>query len=191
MAAKNIGKRYAVNRPHILNMEMTSTAIFDAMKRVYGLGARERLLLRIAVMLHDVGKYISMNAVAESSYNIIMSNEIIGLSHEERETIALIARYNTKELPSFEELAQEINIDERQYLLVAELTAVLRYANALDRSHMQKIQTVRAVLREQELRLTLEVNRDFTLEQGLLEDKADFFYEVFSVKPVLKIRRQI
>ena len=30
-------------------------------------------------MLHDVGKYISMNFIAESSYNIIMSNEIIGL----------------------------------------------------------------------------------------------------------------
>ncbi len=191
MAAKNIGKRYAVNRPHIQNMEMTSMSIFDAMKKVYGLGERERLLLRIAVMLHDVGKYISMNAVAECSYSIIMSNEIIGLSHEERETIALIARYNTKMMPSFEELAQEINIDERQYLLVAELTAILRYANAMDRSHMQKIQSVRAVLKEQELRLSLEVNRDFTLEQGLLEDKADFFYEVFSVKPVVKIRRQI
>ncbi|HIV24332.1 MAG TPA: HD domain-containing protein [Candidatus Scatomonas pullistercoris] len=191
MAAKNIGKRYAVNRPHIQNMEMTSMAIFDAMRRVYGLGERERLLLRIAVMLHDVGKYISMNAVAECSYNIIMSNEIIGLSHEERETIALIARYNTKELPSFEELVQDISIDERQYLLVAELTAIVRYANALDRSHMQKIQAVRAALREQELRLSLEVNRDFTLEQGLLEDKAAFFYEVFSVKPVIKIKRQI
>ena len=166
-------------------------AIFDAMRRVYGLGERERLLLRIAVMLHDVGKYISMNAVAECSYNIIMSNEIIGLSHEERETIALIARYNTKELPSFEELVQDISIDERQYLLVAELTAIVRYANALDRSHMQKIQAVRAALREQELRLSLEVNRDFTLEQGLLEDKAAFFYEVFSVKPVIKIKRQI
>ena len=46
---------------------------------------RERLLLRLAVMLHGVGKYISLNYVAENSYNIIMSNEIIGLSHTERE----------------------------------------------------------------------------------------------------------
>ena len=52
-----------------------------------------------------------------------------------------------------------------QYLLVAELTAILRYANAMDRSHMQKIQSVRAVLKEQELRLSLEVNRDLYLER--------------------------
>ena len=161
------------------------------MKRVYGLGERERLLLRIAVMLHDVGKYISMNFIAESSYNIIMSNEIIGLSHAERETIALIARLITREMPPFEELSQETSIDTGRYLLVAELTAIVRYANSLDRSHMQKVQSIRAVLREQELRLYLEVNRDFTLEQGLIGEKADFFYEVSSVRPVLKIKRQI
>lgn len=100
-----------MNRTHIQNMEMTAMAIFDSMKRVYGLGERERLLLRIAVMLHDVGKYISMNFIAESSYNIIMSNEIIGLSHAERETIALIVRYNTRELPPFEEISQETGLD--------------------------------------------------------------------------------
>ena len=30
MAAKNIGKRYAVNRPHVQNLEMTALAMFDA-----------------------------------------------------------------------------------------------------------------------------------------------------------------
>ena len=45
MAAKNIGKRYAVNRPHVQNMEMTALAIFDAMKKVHGMGGRDRLLL--------------------------------------------------------------------------------------------------------------------------------------------------
>ena len=58
MAAKNIGKRYAVNRPHVQNLEMTALAMFDATKKMHGMKERERLLLRMAVMLHDVGKYI-------------------------------------------------------------------------------------------------------------------------------------
>ena len=74
MAAKNIGKRYAVNRPHVQNLEMTALAMFDATKKMHGMKERERLLLQMAVMLHDVGKYISFNNVADSSYNIIMSN---------------------------------------------------------------------------------------------------------------------
>ncbi len=152
---------------------------------------RERLLLRMAVMLHDVGKYISLNNVADSSYNIIMSNEIIGLSHIEREMVALIAKYNTAVLPSYDELVMESSLSAEQYLTVSELTAIVRLANALDRSHLQKIQSIRAVLKERELHLSLTVDRDFTLEQGLCQDKLDFFNEVFSIQPIIKMKRQM
>lgn len=191
VAARNIGKRYAVSKPHIQNMDKCAMVIFAALKKVHGLGAREKLLLRLAVMLHDVGKYISLNNVADSSYNIIMSNEIIGLSHVEREMVALIAYYNTQRLPHYDLLLQESSINEEQYLVVAELTAILRYANALDRSHMQKVQTIRASLKERQLLLYLEVNRDFTLEKGLIGEKEEFFHEVFHIQPVLKIKRQL
>ena len=158
---------------------------------MHGMKERERLLLRMAVMLHDVGKYISLNNVADSSYNIIMSNEIIGLSHIEREMVALIAKYNTAVLPSYDELVMESSLSAEQYLTVSELTAIVRLANALDRSHLQKIQSIRAVLKERELHLSLMVGRDFTLEQGLCQDKLDFFNEVFSIQPIIKMKRQM
>ena len=164
---------------------------FDATKKMHGMKERERLLLQMAVMLHDVGKYISFNNVADSSYNIIMSNEIIGLSHIEREMVALIARYNTVTLPSYDELVMESSLSAEQYLTVSELTAIVRLANALDRSHLQKIQAIRATLKERELQLSLTVNRDFTLEQGLCQEKLDFFNEVFSIQPVIKLKRQM
>ncbi|MDD3279488.1 MAG: exopolyphosphatase [Lachnospiraceae bacterium] len=191
MAARNIGKRYAVSKPHIDNMEMVALGIFDSMKKVHGFQNRERLLLRIAVMLHDVGKYISLNFVADSSYNIIMSNEIIGLSHSEREMIALVAQYNTKRLPQYEVFASRSSLNRDEYLIVAGLTAIVRLANALDRSHLQKIQTIRSVLKENELVLSLSVNKDFTLEEGLSREKQEFFHEVFNVTPVIRIRRQL
>ena len=165
--------------------------VFDATKKMHGMKERERLLLRMAVMLHDVGKYISLNNVADSSYNIIMSNEIIGLSHIEREMVALIAKYNTAVLPSYDELVMESSLSAEQYLTVSELTAIVRLANALDRSHLQKIQSIRAVLKERELHLSLTVDRDFTLEQGLCQDKLDFFNEVFSIQPIIKMKRQM
>ena len=105
--------------------------------------------------------------------------------------VALIARYNTVTLPSYDELVMGSSLSAEQYLTVSELTAIVRLANALDRSHLQKIQAIRATLKERELQLSLTVNRDFTLEQGLCQEKLDFFNEVFSIQPVIKLKRQM
>ncbi len=152
---------------------------------------RERLLLRMAVMLHDVGKYISLNNVADSSYNIIMSNEIIGLSHIEREMVALIARYNTVTLPSYDELVMESSLSAEQYLTVSELDRN-RPSGECTRSESPAENPVDPRhLKERELHLSLTVDRDFTLEQGLCQDKLDFFNEVFSIQPIIKMKRQM
>ena len=64
VASRNIGKRYSSGKNHILGTTKLALTIFDSMKKVHGMGARERLLLQIAVQLHDCGKYISMADVA-------------------------------------------------------------------------------------------------------------------------------
>lgn len=189
-AARNIAKRYNSNKQHIQHVLKMALAIFDGMKKIHGMGSRERLLLQIAVLLHDCGKYVSMRDVAECSYSIVMSTEIIGLSQDEREVIANTVRYNTQPFEYFEELNHATGINTSKYLLVAKLAAILRVANALDRSHLQKIEEMRVSIREKELVLTVETNKDILLEQGLLEDKADFFQDVFSVRPILKRKRQ-
>ena len=65
VASKNIAKRYSTGKNHINGTTEIALAIFDSIKKVHGMGARERLLLQIAVLLHDCGKYISMGDVSE------------------------------------------------------------------------------------------------------------------------------
>lgn len=130
VASKNIAKRYSTGKDHIKGTTDIALTIFDSMKKVHGMGARERLLLQIAVQLHDCGKYISMADVAECSYRIIMATEIIGLSTEERKVIASAVRYNTTEFVYYGNYDEGPEIDRERYLLVAKLTAILRLANA-------------------------------------------------------------
>lgn len=155
------------------------------------MGARERLLLQIAVQLHDCGKYISMRDVAECSYRIIMATEIIGLSTEERQIIASAVRYNTTEFVYYENNDDGSGLDRQRYLLVAKLTAILRLANAMDRSHYQKVEGLRAVLKDRELQLVIDSRRDISLELGLLKDKVTFFEEVFGIRLVLRRKRRM
>lgn len=190
-AAKNIAKRYQSNKTHLAGVEYLAMTIFDKMKRIHGMGARERLLLQIAVILHDCGKYISMTQTAQCSYQIVMSTEIIGLSHREREIIANTIRFNTEELFSFEEFAIGSSLDKNDYLLIAKLSAILRVANSMDRSHRQKFRNVKVTLKEKELLVVVDTVEDITLEQGLFSGKAEFFETIFSIRPVIRQKRQV
>lgn len=198
-ASRNMAKRYRCHMPHIQEVERAAVAIFDATKKYHGLGARERLLLQIAALLHPCGKFVSITRSTESSYQIIMATEIIGLSHLEREIVANVVRYNIQEF-AYNEV--ELDSDLSQYagarmykrdmtILIAKLTAILRLANSLDRSHKQKLKDCRVSVKNGRLLVTTGYTEGIVLEQYSFEQKADFFEEQFGIRPVLKQRRGI
>ncbi len=92
--AQNISRRYIGSKSRGETLQTIALNVFDSTKKIHGLGKRERLLLQISTILHDCGKYISMVNLGECSYNIIMSTEIIGLSHIERSIIANVVKFN-------------------------------------------------------------------------------------------------
>lgn len=186
--AQNISRRYMGSRRRGETLEKIAMTIFDSMKKVHGLGRREGLLLRIATLLHDCGKYISLVNLGECSYNIILSTEIIGLSHKEREIVANVVKYNHMDFDYKEVIGESDTIDREAYLTIAKLTAILKVANGLDRSHKQKFKDVKAVLKDRELIITVDGTVDITLEKGLFTKRSDFFEEVYSIRPVIRQR---
>ncbi len=188
--AMNVSKRYMGSRKRAETLEELTTTIFDSMKKVHGLGKRERLYLRLAAILHDCGKYISLMNIGETSYDIIMATEIIGLSHKEREIVASIVRFNHSPFVYYEQTPGNKAMGRESYLTVAKLTAILRLAASMDRSHRQKLKGMKAVLKDNELILQAETMEDLTLESGFFATKVEFFQEVFSVTPVLKQRKR-
>ena len=173
--------------------------IFDAMKRYHKMGSRERLLLQIAVIIHSCGKFISVRNANECAYNIIMSTEIIGLSHLEREIVANVVRYNIRDfdynmvrMEAGPELSSGSLPDQSDAtILTAKLTAMLRLANSMDRSHGQKLRDCRITVKDKTLTVSAEYSGDITLEAVSFEQKAAFFEEIFGIRPVLKQKRRV
>lgn len=187
VTSKNIAKRYSSSKSHIQGTMNLCLNIFDSMKKVHGMGMRERLLIQIAALLHDCGKYISMGNVSECSYQIIMSTEIIGLSSLERKMIAYAVRYNTTAFADYDEIQMlGAGIDRESYIKIAKMTAILRLANAMDRSHCQKVKGIKTVLKDRELQMVMDSSQDISLELGLLQDKVAFFEEVFGIRLVIR-----
>lgn len=186
-ASLAIARKYMVDIQHIENVQTLALQIFDKIRKLHGLGKRERLLLQISVILHSCGIYINEIQARECSYRIIMSTEIIGLSHTERAMVANVVRYNSAFFPPYQQLAKDFTKDE--YITIVKLNAVLRTANVLDKSNRQKIKHVDVSLKDGILTITADTMADITLEKGLFHRKADIFEEVFGIRPMLRQKR--
>ncbi len=186
-AAIRMAERYESYSEHVIGQVKICTVIFDAMKKIHGMGKRERLLLECAAILHDCGKYISSVDAARCSYNIIMASEIMGISAKEREVVAASVKYNVHPLPPFDET--EERMDYETYMMVAKLAAILQLSNALDRSHKQKIKELSARRTGRELILTVKTDENIQLEKNVLSAKAEAFEQVYGCLPVIREHR--
>ena len=184
--AATISRRYMGSRKRADALENIALAVFDGMKKVHGMGERQRLILRLSATLHDCGKFINMTNVGGCSHAIIMNTEIIGLSHQEREILACVVKFNHEEFEYFEELSTHSDVTEEAYLNIAKLTAILRIANALDKSHKQKIKNVRVSLKEDMLFIDVDAGADLLFEQERLKSRASFFEEVYGLRPLIR-----
>lgn len=183
-SALAIGKKYQFDRDHALQVRKLSLQLFDSLESFCGLKPRERILLEVAAILHDIGAFVSSSSHNKHSAQLILSSEIIGLQKNEMKLIALMARYHRKSPPKpTHEDYNELPLQDR--LVVCRLSALLRIADGLDSSHYQNVTEIRPVITEEglEIRLRLKEQRVeyFEAIQYSVQKKSDLFESFFGV----------
>jgi exopolyphosphatase / guanosine-5'-triphosphate,3'-diphosphate pyrophosphatase len=183
-AACEIGLRYKTDRKHATHVAAFAQQLFRELQHMHALEPRYELVLRVAAMLHEVGMFISPREHHKHSLYILLQTEIFGLSTKERELVALLARYHRRynpeqNHPHFADLSRE------ERMIVFKLAALLRIADALDRSHTQRIKSIQ--LRPEGSRLTILTPgiEDTTIEQIAINSKCDIFREIYGYEIIL------
>ena len=149
--------------PHTQHVADLSLAMFDGLAAEHGIDAGGRELLRFAALLHDVGSAIGYDGHAEHSRYVIQYGNLRGLSEAEIEIIANVARYHGKARPRKRD-ADFGRLDKPARRLVRWLSALLRIAEGLDRSHYQLIRGLRVVRRSGTFSIVVSTRRDALLE---------------------------
>jgi exopolyphosphatase/guanosine-5'-triphosphate,3'-diphosphate pyrophosphatase len=183
-AALALAKKYDIDLKHANRVGALALSLFDQTKELHGLSKRDRLLLELASLLHEVGNFIGIAGHHRHAYYIIAQSPILGLSDGEVEIVANVARYHRKAPPDVSHEAYRA-LDDRDRDRVRSLAALLRVADALDHDHRQRVASVRAKVRGDELRLALKTRGDVTLDAWSVEDKGDLFRSEFGLNPVL------
>ncbi len=183
-AAMEIGVRYKTDRKHADHVAAMAQQLFRELQPLHALDAKYELVLRVAAILHEVGMFISAREHHKHSLYVLLNTEIFGLSSSERMMVALLARYHRRynpdaSHPHFSDLTRE------QRMVIFKLAALLRIADALDRSHAQRIRTIQ--LRPEAGRLVIVTPgvEDTTVEQLAINSKCDLFREIYGYEIIL------
>ncbi len=173
-----ICNKYNADIDHAESVAKISERLFESLKGYLGLAPEHSLYLILAAYLHDIGTFIHNRSHHKHSEYIISTLSLFRLDPEEIKIIACIARYHRKGIPMRSHLMYSALPFEKQ-LVVQKLSALLKIANALDRSHRKKVQKLEVrVNRMHGVTLTVTTNQNYTLERNDFLAKKGLFEEI-------------
>jgi exopolyphosphatase/guanosine-5'-triphosphate,3'-diphosphate pyrophosphatase len=155
--------KFRADEVHARHVTDLALALFDGFAREHLLGDDERNLLQYAGLLHDVGSAIGHDGHTEHSYYIIKNGGLRGLSAAEVEMVATVARYHGKAKPRKRDPGFAA-LKKSQRRAVEWLAALLRIAEALDRSQYQLVRSVRVTRAGGSLAIRAGARKDARLE---------------------------
>jgi len=145
-------KWHEAHSSHVSKLALT---IFDALVVDLELKTGDRELLEFAALMHDIGYHISHTDHHKHALYLIRNADLKGFTQDEIEIMAHVARYHRRSTPKkrheeFWVLPDEIK--ER----IKKLSAILRVADGLDRSHYQNVQKLYVEITLDEIVLLIE-----------------------------------
>mgnify|MGYP005844263619 CR=1 FL=1 len=184
-SAKLTAKKFGCDIRHVRHVAQLSARLFEETRSLHQLGEHESLLLEVAAILHEVGNHISPKAHELHGLYIIRHSEIFGLSDPDRLLVALVTRYHRKATPQLSHPDYR-QLSPRDRIRVAKLSALLRVADALERTHSQRINDFTATVGEDRVTLHLKGIVDAYAERLALPTKADLFQSLFGREIILQ-----
>lgn len=178
--ARSVAARYYYEPEHARAMERYTRAIFSAFGGGGNLGEREEFLLRMAIILCQVGKYVNLLGRSEQACRIIKGIDIFGISDREKDIVACIAYYDHSRFPSDDEEPFRV-LDEPAKMAVLKLVAIFRLVRAMDISRKQKLSDVSARIGDGKLIVEYESTENAAIENWMFEKEKDLFRNVFGM----------
>ncbi len=128
---------------HSIHVARLAVDLFDAIPQLHALGASAREYLEAGALLANVGLVVAHSQHHLHAYYVVRNSELAGLTDNEIEVIAQIARYHRKSEPK-QSHPSFAALSARDQRLVRSLAAVLRVAIGLDRRHEGRVAGVGA-----------------------------------------------
>ncbi len=181
-----LARRFDAEPKHAAQVARLALSLFDQTRWIHRMGAADRNMLEYSAHLHDIGYLVGYPKHHKHAYYLIMNCGLDGFSAEELEVLANVVRYHRKSFPKITH-PNFARLGKANQGAVRKLAAILRVAEALDRSHAQLVQSLSCRKSGRTLLVKLRTKEDPELEIWGAQRKQDLFAAVF--KKTVIVRR--
>lgn len=171
-------RRCNYGEEHASQVAKLAIELFDATTPLHQLGPEDRELLHYGAQLHDIGEHVSAEGHDRHSGYLVVHGRLRGFAPDEVNALAALARFHRRGTPK-SDYEPYGALDARWRYRVTRLAALLRVADALDRSHTSAVTGLSVDLRGGRVRLELDGDGDVELECWALRRKRGLFEQLF------------
>ncbi|MFP4162400.1 MAG: HD domain-containing protein [Chitinispirillaceae bacterium] len=184
-SAIETGRKYSFNYKHSQHVAYLASLLFHELKKEHRIPLWYENILKVAALLHDIGTFVNIRNHHKHSMYLILNSDLFGLSRKDILITALTARYHRRSSPktTHEEYS---SLDRESRLVVWRLAAILRIADALDKSDKRRIKKITCTREKDLLVLNVPDRDDFTLEQIAIQSKGSMFEDIFGMNVVIR-----
>ncbi len=179
LLVEGMAKRYGVPVKHARQVACLAHRLFEILQPVHRLPPPAGKLLVAAAYLHDIGHFVSDTAHHKHSAYLVANSDMPGFTAKERTALAALCRFHRKSMPQPRHTHFQA-LDAEAKKTVASLAPLLRIADALDRSHEQRVRNITRAVLDGSISLSVEADTDTDLELWAANEAAKAFLQVYS-----------
>ncbi len=184
-AAVSLAEKYHIDTELANQTERLAVRLFEELHLEHGLTPHHRLLLQVAAILQNCGRFVNNRSFHKHSFYLISNSDIFGLSHSDTDITAYVARYSYRNGPkashlTFMSLPREIRV------VICKLAAILRIADALNHGLFPDPERIRCERDGDEFTILLPPDDTFLVKTRSLESQGRMFEDVFGMKVIFR-----
>jgi exopolyphosphatase/guanosine-5'-triphosphate,3'-diphosphate pyrophosphatase len=182
---ESMARKFGVDVRHARKTAELAGTLFDGLKPLHALSADSGKLLEAAAYLVDIGHYVSDMGHHKHSQYLVANADLPAFTAEERGIVAQLCRFHRKSMPSARHTSFQA-LSAVNQRLVLRLVPLLRLADALDRSHDQRVDALAVELQASQVVIALRSDADTNLELWAGEQAGEVFRQVYGLPLVLQ-----
>jgi exopolyphosphatase / guanosine-5'-triphosphate,3'-diphosphate pyrophosphatase len=181
----NMLQFYKGHISHAYKVADFAESMFDGWQSLLGCDTRDKTLMRVAALLHDIGITINYYDHPRHSVYLVENARLFGLTHREQMIAAVIAGWHNGPVAKYFRRNYSQFLDEADWQTAKKLALLVALGESLDTTQMGLIKSVYASCGDGQALLRLVTDNEASVERQAVDKHRKWFKKELGIDLVI------